>query len=154
MVEPAVPFMGFLVQLEPFDYSSSKIDLQKLVYEMYHEETNQHEKPSPSINHEYTVKIDGLVNLILCVRLFTLPLVSRINNNAGMLTTDNRKPENNTGILSAEDRKPNSFVFGHLHMATTAGTEINGLLASRFEKFVVTRGIPMTPTSSTKEKKS
>ena len=67
--------------------------------------------------------------------------MSRINNNAGMLSIDNavmlsidnRKPENDTGILSANDRKPNSVVFGHLHMMKTAGTEINGLLASRFE---------------------
>ena len=45
VIEPAVPFMGFLVQLEPFDYSSLKIiDCQKLVYEMYHEETNHHVK--------------------------------------------------------------------------------------------------------------
>ena len=56
--------MGFLVQLEPFDYSSLKIiDHQKLVYEMYHEESNHHEISSPSINHEYTVKIDGVVKI-------------------------------------------------------------------------------------------
>ena len=30
---------------------------------MYHEETNHHEKPSPNINHECTVKIDGVVNI-------------------------------------------------------------------------------------------
>ena len=36
VIEPEVPFMGFLVQLEPFDYSSLKIiDSQNLVYEMY-----------------------------------------------------------------------------------------------------------------------
>ena len=50
VTEQAVPFMGFLVKLEPFDYSSLKIiDNQILVYEMYHEETNHHENPSPSI---------------------------------------------------------------------------------------------------------
>jgi len=82
-----------------------------------------------------------LVNLCFYVYLFILPLVSRINNNAGMLSIDNavmlsidnRQPENDTGILSANDRKPNSVVFGHLHMMKTAGTEINGLLASRFK---------------------
>ena len=64
MIEPVVPFMGFLVQLEPFDYSSLKIiDSQKLVYEMYHAETNHHVKPSPSINHECTVKIDDVVKI-------------------------------------------------------------------------------------------
>ena len=64
VIEPVVPFMGFLVQLEPFDYSSLKIiDNQKLVYEMYHEETNHHEKTSPSINHAYIVKIDGVVKI-------------------------------------------------------------------------------------------
>ena len=64
VIEPAVPFMVFLVKLEPFDYSSLKIiDHQKLVYEMYHEETNHHENPSPSINHECTVKIDGVVKI-------------------------------------------------------------------------------------------
>ena len=30
---------------------------------MYHEETNHNEKPSPSINHECTVKIDGVVKI-------------------------------------------------------------------------------------------
>ena len=65
VIEPAVPFMGFLVQLEPFDYSSLKIiDSQKFVYEMYHEETIQHNvMPSSSINHECTVKIDGVVKI-------------------------------------------------------------------------------------------
>ena len=57
--------MGLLVHLEPFDYSSLKIiDNQKLVYEMYHEETIQHNvMPSSSINHECTVKIDGVVKI-------------------------------------------------------------------------------------------
>ena len=64
MIEPAVPFMGFLIQLEPFDYSSLNIiDHQKLVNEMYHEESNHHAIPSPSINHECTVKIDSVVNI-------------------------------------------------------------------------------------------
>ena len=65
VIEPAVPFMGFLVQLKPFDYSSMKIiDSQKLVYEMYHEETNPAiEFPSPSIKYECTVKIDGVVKI-------------------------------------------------------------------------------------------
>ena len=65
VIEPAVPFMGFLVQLESFDYSSLKIiDNQKLVYEMYHEEINPTiEFPSPSIKHECTVKIDGVVKI-------------------------------------------------------------------------------------------
>ena len=63
VIEPAVQFMGFLIQLEPFDYSAKIVDRQKLVYEMYHEETNHHEKPSPSINHECTVKIDGVVKI-------------------------------------------------------------------------------------------
>ena len=30
---------------------------------MYHEETNHHENPSPSINHECIVKIDGVVKI-------------------------------------------------------------------------------------------
>ena len=30
---------------------------------MYHEESNHHEISSPSINHEYTVKIDGVVKI-------------------------------------------------------------------------------------------
>ena len=64
VMEPVVPCMEFLVQLEPFDYSSLKIiDHQKFVYEMYHEKYNHHEKPSPSINHECTVKIDGVVKI-------------------------------------------------------------------------------------------
>ena len=60
VIEPAVPFIGSLVQLEPFDHSSLKIkivDGQKLVYEMYHEETIKHNvMPSPSIKHECSVK--------------------------------------------------------------------------------------------------
>ena len=64
MIEPTVPFMGFLVQLEPFNYSSFKIIYhQKLVHEMYQEESNHHEKLSPSINHECTVKIYGVVKI-------------------------------------------------------------------------------------------
>ena len=65
VIEPVVPFMGFLVQLEPFDDSSLKIiDHQNLVYEMYHEKPIQHNvMPSPSIKHEYTVKIDGIVKI-------------------------------------------------------------------------------------------
>ena len=64
VIEPATPFVGFLVQLEPFDYSSlNTIDRQKLVYEMYHEETNHRENPSPSINHKYTVQIDDVVKI-------------------------------------------------------------------------------------------
>ena len=57
VIEPAVPFMGLLVQLKLFDYLSLKIiDSQKLVYEMYYEETNPAtEFPSPSIKHECTV---------------------------------------------------------------------------------------------------
>ena len=43
VIEPTVPFTGFLVQLESFDYSSLKmIDNHTLVYEIYHEETNHH----------------------------------------------------------------------------------------------------------------
>ena len=30
---------------------------------MYQEESNHHEKSSLSINHEYTVKIDGIVKI-------------------------------------------------------------------------------------------
>ena len=57
VIEPVVPFIGFLVQLEPFDYSSLKIIYhQKLVYEMYNEESNHREKNAQSINHECTVK--------------------------------------------------------------------------------------------------
>ena len=64
VIEQAVLFMGFLVQLEPFAYSSLKIiDNQKLVYEMYHEENNHHEKSSPSINHACNVIIDGVVKI-------------------------------------------------------------------------------------------
>ena len=64
VIEPATPFMRVLVQLEPFDYSSLKtVDRQKLVYEMYHEEINHHEKHSPSINHKCTVQTDGVVKI-------------------------------------------------------------------------------------------
>ena len=56
VIEPAVSFMRLLAQLEPFDCSSLKIiDRQKRVYEMYQEESNHHDIPSLSINHERTV---------------------------------------------------------------------------------------------------
>ena len=55
--------MGFLIQLEPFDYSAKIVDRQKLVYEMYHEETIHQQIPSPGINHDLTVKIDGVVKI-------------------------------------------------------------------------------------------
>ena len=74
--------------------------------------------------HVYLPRCSIPLLISMFVNLF---LVSRINNNSGMLHTDNRKPENDNGILS------NSVVFGHLHMMKTAGTEINGLLASRFK---------------------
>ena len=41
VIEPATSFIGFLVQLEPFNYSALKtIDQQKFVYEMFQEESN------------------------------------------------------------------------------------------------------------------
>ena len=64
VIELVVPLMGFLVQLKSFDYSSLKIiDYQKFVHEIHHEESNHHEKLSPSINYECTVKIDGVVKI-------------------------------------------------------------------------------------------
>ena len=64
VIEPATPFMGFLVQLEPFDYSALKVvDQQKLVYEMFQEESNSYEQPSPSINHELSVPIDFVTKI-------------------------------------------------------------------------------------------
>ena len=64
VIEPAVPFMEFIVQLESFDYSSLNIiDNQKRVYKIHHEEINQYVKPYPSKNYECTVKIDDVVNI-------------------------------------------------------------------------------------------
>ena len=58
------PFLRCHRTWEPFDYSSLKtVDRQKLVYEMYHEEINHHEKHSPSINHKCTVQTDGVVKI-------------------------------------------------------------------------------------------
>ena len=64
VIEPATPFIGCLVQLEPFDYSAMKIvDQQKLVYEMFQGESNSYEQPSPSINHELSVPIDFVTKI-------------------------------------------------------------------------------------------
>ena len=64
VIESAVPFTGFLVQLEPFDYSLLKIiDHQKIVYKTYQEKSYHHEIPSPSINHKGTVKLDDVVKI-------------------------------------------------------------------------------------------
>ena len=51
VIEPAVPFMGLLVQLEPFDYSIVHNDQQRLMYELLFEESSYSEKPAPSVNH-------------------------------------------------------------------------------------------------------
>ena len=63
MIEPAVPFMGFLLQLEPFDHSKINNDQQRVAHELLFEESSYREKSTPSINHDCTVKIDGVVKI-------------------------------------------------------------------------------------------
>ena len=63
VIVPVVSFMLFLVQLEPFDYSILNNDQQRLVYELLFEESSYSEETAQSINHNWTVKIDGVVKI-------------------------------------------------------------------------------------------
>ena len=46
VIGAAVPFMGFLVQLEPFDYSKINIYQQRATYELLFEESSYREIPA------------------------------------------------------------------------------------------------------------
>ena len=52
-----------MLQLEQFDYSKIYNDQQRVAYELLFEESNFREIPTPSINHDCTVKIDGVVKI-------------------------------------------------------------------------------------------
>ena len=49
--------------MEPFDYSKINNDQQRIAYELLFEESSYREMPTPTRNHDYTVKIDGVVNI-------------------------------------------------------------------------------------------
>ena len=55
--------IGFLVQLESFNYTIVNNDQQRRVYELLFEVSSYSETPTPSINHDYTVKIDGVIKI-------------------------------------------------------------------------------------------
>ena len=55
--------MGFLVQLEPFDYSSINIDRQALVCDLLFESSCSRDIPAPSINYDCSVKFNSVVNI-------------------------------------------------------------------------------------------
>ena len=63
VIEPTVPFMGFLLQLEPFDYSKINNDRQMVAYDFLFEKSSYREIPTPSINHDCTIKIDVVVKI-------------------------------------------------------------------------------------------
>ena len=63
VIEPAVPLMDFLVQLEPFDCSKINNDQQRVAYELVFEESSYREIPTPCVNYDCTVKIDGVVKI-------------------------------------------------------------------------------------------
>ena len=63
VIESGVPFIGFLVQLESFNYTIVNNDKQRRVYELLFEVSSYSETPTPSINHDYTVKIDGVIKI-------------------------------------------------------------------------------------------
>ena len=63
VIKPAVPFIGFLVQLGLFGCSKLNNDQQRVVYELLFGEFSCGEIPTPSINHDCTVKIDGVVKI-------------------------------------------------------------------------------------------
>ena len=61
VIEPAVPFMAFLVQLELFDYSKRNNDQQRVAYELLFEESSYREIPTPTIVVNISVnKINGI----------------------------------------------------------------------------------------------
>ena len=52
VIKAAVTFMGFLVQLEQFDYSKINNYQQRVTYELLFEESSYREIPAPAINHD------------------------------------------------------------------------------------------------------
>ena len=74
VIEAAVPFMGFLVHLELFDYSTINNDQQRVAYELLFEESSYREISTPTTNHDCTVKIDDDVK-------FSLNKIKRIGDN-------------------------------------------------------------------------
>ena len=63
VIEFVVPFMDFLVQLEPFDYSIVNVNQQAIVYDFLFGSSSFRDIPAPSINHDCTIKIDGVVKI-------------------------------------------------------------------------------------------
>ena len=63
VIESAFPFKRFLVQLEPFDYSIVNVNQQAIVYDFLFESSSSRDIPAPSINHDCTIKIDGVVKI-------------------------------------------------------------------------------------------
>ena len=63
VIKPAVTFIGFLVQLGLFGCSKLNNDQQRVVYELLFGEFSCGEIPTPTINHDCTVKIDGVVKI-------------------------------------------------------------------------------------------
>ena len=76
VIEPTDPFMGLLVQLEPFDYSIVNDDQQRRVYKLIFQESSYIGKPAASINHNCTIKINDVVKI-------SANKVNDISNNEG-----------------------------------------------------------------------
>ena len=74
VIEPTVSYMRFLVQLEPFDYSKINNDQQRVAYELLFKKNSYKEIHTPTINHDRTVKIDGVVHI-------SVNKINRIGNN-------------------------------------------------------------------------
>ena len=49
--------------MEPFDYLKINNDQPKIAYELLFEESSYREMPTPTINHDCTVKIGGGVKI-------------------------------------------------------------------------------------------
>ena len=63
VIEPVIPLMGFSVQSRPFNYLKINNDQQRIACDLLFGESSHREIPSPTINHDCTVKIDGVVKI-------------------------------------------------------------------------------------------
>ena len=72
--------------------------------------------------------------LTLLIVVFGLIVFETLNGTMFLHSSSNSKSETEKGWI-----RP-SQIFGHIHRAKTAGTEINGELASRFERICGHKG--------------
>ena len=92
--------MGILVQLEPFDYSIVNIDRQAPVYDLLFEPSSSRNIPTSSINHDWSVKTDGVVNT--SVNKVNEIIVNKVDNFSDKFSTKMYKQDKGVDILFKE----------------------------------------------------